>query len=70
MKNLKEQGISGTRKVELLIESDKLDLIWKIRLFLGGFDKASASKRIIDAIKTTPNNEELLKIYEKGVDKK
>lgn len=61
---------SGTRKEELLIKPKKLDLIWEIRRYLSEFDKATSSKKLKDVIKTTTNNDELLKMYEKGVDKK
>lgn len=61
---------SGTRKEELLMDEEELDLVWNIRRYLSEFDKATASKKLIDAIKSTPTNEELLKVYKKGVEKK
>jgi len=61
---------SGTRKEELLLEGKKLDLVWNIRRYLSDFDKAKASKKLLDAIKSTPTNDELLKVYEKGVERK
>lgn len=61
---------SGTRKEELLLEGNKLDLVWNIRRYLSDFDKAKASKKLLDAIKSTPTNDELLKVYEKGVERK
>ena len=57
---------SGTRKEELLIEEDKLSIIWKIRRYLNKFSAAESSKQLIDTIKKTKNNEELLNYYSKG----
>lgn len=61
---------SGTRKEELLLDKKKLELVWNIRRYLSEFDKATASKKIIDAIRSTPTNDDLLKTYEKGVESK
>ncbi len=61
---------SGTRKEELLLDKKKLGLVWNIRRYLSEFDKATASKKLIDAIKSTPTNDDLLKTYEKGVETK
>lgn len=61
---------SGTRKEELLIKKSELDLIWNIRRYLLEFDKAQGSKKLIDTIRNTPNNKELLEVYRKGVDKR
>ena len=61
---------SGTRKEELLLKNNKLELVWNIRRYLSDFDKATASKKLIDAIKSTSTNDDLLKTYEKGVEKK
>lgn len=57
---------SGTRREELLIESEKLEAIWNIRRYLAKFDKASASKKLIDTIKACGTNEELIDLYIKG----
>ncbi len=57
---------SGTRKEELLIPKEKLESIWSIRRYLAGFDKAAASKKLIDTIKSTESNDKLLEIYDKG----
>jgi transcription termination factor Rho len=57
---------SGTRKEELLIDKKTLDTIWDIRRYLGQFDSASASRRLIDTIKGTSTNLDLLKTYSKG----
>ena len=61
---------SGTRKEELLFSKKNLDLVWEIRRYLSDFDKATASKRLIDAVKTTSTNEDLLRTYEEGVGSK
>jgi transcription termination factor Rho len=57
---------SGTRKEELLIPKEKLESIWSIRRYLADFDKAAASKKLIDTIKSTESNDKLLEIYDKG----
>jgi transcription termination factor Rho len=54
---------SGTRKEELLIESDKLDVIWNIRRQLAKYDKVGAAKLLIDAIKKSRSNKELLEVF-------
>lgn len=61
---------SGTRKEELLIEKKKLDSIWEIRRYLSQFDRATASKKLIDGIATSASNEQLLETYSKGKEKK
>jgi transcription termination factor Rho len=57
---------SGTRKEELLIKKDKLDLIWNIRRYLSEFDRATAARKLIETIEAAKSNEELLKAYKKG----
>lgn len=51
---------SGTRKEELLIENKKLETIWGMRRYFAKLDKATAAKRLIDIIRGTKSNEELL----------
>lgn len=57
---------SGTRKEELLIPKEKLDSIWSIRRYLAQFDRATASRKLIDTIRNTESNNKLLEFYEKG----
>ena len=57
---------SGTRKEELLVSTEKLSSIWKIRRYLSKFNIAEGSKQLIDTIKKTKNNDELLNYYSKG----
>ena len=52
---------SGTRKEELLIPKNKLDKIWTIRRHLSQIDKVNATKKLIDLIEATENNDEMLK---------
>lgn len=54
---------SGTRKEELLIEADKLETIWDIRRHLAKYDKVGAAKMLIDAIKKSRSNKELLDVF-------
>ena len=57
---------SGTRKEELLIDNKKLDIIWEIRRYLAKLDKATAAKRLIDIIKGSKSNEELIDKHLQG----
>jgi transcription termination factor Rho len=54
---------SGTRKEELLIEPKKLEVIWNIRRHLAKYDKVGASKMLIDAIRKSRSNKELLDVF-------
>lgn len=54
---------SGTRKEELLIDSEKLPVIWKFRRYLSSLDKTSAAKYLINQINSSKNNEELIQRY-------
>ncbi len=58
---------SGTRKEELLIPKKELELIWKIRRHLSKFDKAESLKRLVDTLKSTDSNKDMLEQFEKGV---
>ena len=57
---------SGTRKEDLLIESKRLDVIWEMRRYLAKLDKATAAKRLIDIIKGSKSNEELIDEHLQG----
>lgn len=51
---------SGTRKEELLISKEKLNKVWAIRRELSSMDKVNGTKKLMDRIESTKNNEELL----------
>lgn len=57
---------SGTRKEELLIPKNELESIWSIRRYLAQYDRATASRKLIDTILNTERNKKLLEFYEKG----
>lgn len=57
---------SGTRKEELLIPKNELESIWSIRRYLAQYDRAIASRKLIDTILNTESNKKLLEFYEKG----
>ena len=57
---------SGTRKEELLIPKNELESIWSIRRYLAQYDRATASRKLIDTILNTESNKKLLEFYEKG----
>lgn len=58
---------SGTRKEELLMSKKELESIWSIRRYLAQYDRATASRKLIDTILNTESNKKLLEFYEKGV---
>jgi len=58
---------SGTRKEELLIDEARLQIIWKIRKELAKKTPGFALQSLIDQIKKTENNEELLNYFLKVV---
>ncbi len=47
---------SGTRKEELLIPKNELESIWSIRRYLAQYDRATASRKLIDTILNTESN--------------
>ncbi|MCK5780783.1 MAG: transcription termination factor Rho [Psychrilyobacter sp.] len=57
---------SGTRKEEMLTSKEKLSNIWKIRRYLNKFSTAEGAKQLIDTIKKTKSNDDLLEYYSKG----
>lgn len=57
---------SGTRKEELLIPKNELESIWSIRRYLSQYDRATASRKLIDTILNTESNKKLLEFYQKG----
>jgi transcription termination factor Rho len=52
---------SGTRKEELLHETDELALAWRLRRVLHALDAAQAIELLIDKMKQTKSNAEFLK---------
>ncbi len=60
---------SGTRREELLIDQARLQVIWKLRNRLSEESTAESSRKFIELIKNTKNNEELLNHFLKGVRK-
>ncbi|UUX33193.1 transcription termination factor Rho [Fundicoccus culcitae] len=55
---------SGTRKEELLLDSQQLDQIWKLRKMMTG-DSLEYTDQFIQLLKHTDNNEDFLKQIEK-----
>ncbi len=60
---------SGTRKEEILIDEKQLKTIWDMRRYLNKYNEAEAVKKIIDLIKKTKSNTELLNMISKGGNK-
>lgn len=57
---------SGTRKEELLLPKNEISLIWEIRRYLSSFNTAEALKKLLEVLKTTPNNKVMLDQFRKG----
>lgn len=56
---------SGTRKEELLMDKNSLEMIWSLRRCIKDLDKVNATHKIIESIKKTNSNSELLELYSK-----
>ncbi|MHB0976662.1 MAG: transcription termination factor Rho [Candidatus Aquicultorales bacterium] len=56
---------SGTRKEELLLPSNELSLVWKLRRVLNALDPAAALELLVDKIKETKSNTEFLALITK-----
>jgi transcription termination factor Rho len=52
---------SSTRKEELLLTPDELEMSWALRRFLANMESADATDRLIDQLKKSKNNQEFLK---------
>lgn len=55
---------SGTRKEEFLFTKKEMDIIWRLRKILYNYNEAEGLKYLMDLIKTTKSNEELLENIE------
>jgi transcription termination factor Rho len=51
---------SGTRKIELLLPPDELDLVTKIRRVLAGQEKVAATTALVEQLQKFPTNKDLL----------
>lgn len=58
---------SGTRKEELLFEPEELKMVWALRRALTQFEPLQATELLIDRMKKTRNNKELLEIMQKSL---
>ncbi|MBC7099991.1 transcription termination factor Rho, partial [Candidatus Bipolaricaulota bacterium] len=56
---------SGTRKEELLFEPEELKMVWTLRRALTQFETLQATELLIDRMKKTRNNRELLELMQK-----
>jgi transcription termination factor Rho len=52
---------SGTRKEELLLSSEELALVWRLRRVLHALDPAASLELLIDKIRATKSNDQFLK---------
>ena len=51
---------SGTRREELLLASEELKIVWKLRRVLGGLDTQQSIELLLDRLKKTKTNYEFL----------
>ncbi|RAJ58733.1 transcription termination factor Rho, partial [Streptomyces sp. Amel2xB2] len=51
---------SGTRKEEILMAGDELQIIWKLRRVLHALDQQQAIELLLDKMKQTKSNTEFL----------
>jgi len=58
---------SGTRKEELLFEPEELKMVWALRRALSQFEPLQATELLIDRVKKTRNNRELLELMQKSL---
>jgi len=56
---------SGTRREELLMRSDELNIIWKLRRVLAGLEDQQALEMLLNRMKKTQNNSEFLVVISK-----
>jgi transcription termination factor Rho len=52
---------SGTRKEELLLPTEELALVWRLRRVLHALDPSAALELLTDKIRQTKSNEQFLK---------
>jgi transcription termination factor Rho len=57
---------SGTRKEELLMPTDELALVWRLRRVLHALEPAAALELLIDKIRATKSNEQFLREISKA----
>jgi transcription termination factor Rho len=57
---------SGTRKEELLMPTEELALVWRLRRVLHALDSGAALELLIDKIRATKSNEQFLKEISKA----
>lgn len=58
---------SGTRKEELLFEPEELKMVWALRRALAQFEPLQAVEALIDRMRKTKNNRELLELMQKSL---
>ena len=57
---------SGTRKEELLMSTDELSLVWRLRRVLHALDPAASLELLVDKMRSTKSNEQFLKEISKA----
>lgn len=54
---------SGTRKEEMLLDKDELEMVWHFRKAVAGMSSAEAIEMLINHIQKTKSNKELIKAF-------
>jgi transcription termination factor Rho len=57
---------SGTRREELLLGEDELEVVWKLRRLLSSMDSDAALQLLIDKLRATKSNEQFLSMIAKS----
>jgi transcription termination factor Rho len=52
---------SSTRKEEMLLSPEELEMAWALRRFMAGMDSSDATERLNDQLRKTKNNKEFLR---------
>ena len=56
---------SGTRREEILVASDELKIIWKLRRIMGGLEQQPALELLLGKVREIPSNAEFLMTVQK-----
>jgi transcription termination factor Rho len=58
---------SGTRKEELLLSADELEVMWTIRRNTNSLGTSEAIEMLLERLKNTRSNREFLRMVQKGI---
>ena len=58
---------SSTRREELLMSREELNIVWKLRRVLGGLDNLQGLEMLLDRLRKTQSNAEFLMAITKSI---